>query len=165
MYHNSMRYKASVSQLDRIMTRVDKRKDGCWIWTGKGRTGLHGEYGGVRCNGKQMSTHRAVWILLRGPIDGIDLLHQCPNKLCCNPDHLNKGDQKKNLQEALEARGGKPWQADGETHCNAKLSDDDVRAIRKRCRNGASQSSVAKMFNVTQPCISQIINRKWRKSV
>lgn len=103
--------KTAQQQLDRIMGHVDKAVKGdygCWIWTGKGRSGLFLEYGATRLFGKMMSTHRAVWILLRGPIKGIDLLHQCPHKLCCNPDHLRMGNQSQNSKEAVAARGG-PW--------------------------------------------------------
>lgn len=106
--------------MERIMRRVIKRPDGCWEWIGKCRTGLYGEYGGTRLNGKMMSTHRAMWILIKGYVPK-DLLHQCPLKLCCNPDHLNEGDQRQNLLEAVQAKGG------GWGFCNPKHSCHEKR--------------------------------------
>lgn len=97
------------SAMERIMSHVDK-VDGHWLWTAKGRTGLFREYGGTRLNGRAMSSHRAVWILHKGPIPfGIDLLHQCDVKLCCNPAHLRLGTHRQNHEEAVAARGGVHW--------------------------------------------------------
>lgn len=43
---------------------------------------------------------------------------------------------------------------------NGKLSDDQVREIRRRRAAGESQHSLAREFGVTQPTVSAIIRRK-----
>jgi len=48
----------------------------------------------------------------------------------------------------------------GETAPNAKLSEDDVREIRRRCEEGESQAAVARAFNVTGTSVSYIVKRK-----
>lgn len=61
---------------------------GCWLWSGalteKG-------YGRVSRSGVKYRTHRLVWELLTGQrlLSGTDLHHLCPNRHCCNPDHLS----------------------------------------------------------------------------
>ena len=48
--------------------------------------------------GRPMNVHRAVWEHLVGPLDGLDLLHQCGNTRCWNPDHMqpmSRGENRK----------------------------------------------------------------------
>lgn len=42
----------------------------------------------------------------------------------------------------------------------AKVSEDDVREIRRRCARGESQSSVAADYGLTQVGVSCIVRRK-----
>jgi hypothetical protein len=73
----------------RIKARCEIVGD-CWVWTGARR----GNYGLVRVlwNGvsKLRNVHR-VMLALSSPEpvrDGYSVLHNCGNKLCCNPAHL-----------------------------------------------------------------------------
>ena len=149
-------------QLERIMKRVTKRDDGCWEWIGKSRTGLFNEYGGTRLSGRMMSTHRAVWILIKKSVPK-DLLHQCPMKLCCNPDHLREGTHRENIMEAITARG-KPWgvcKPAGDDHPARKVSLKDEEAINKRYLAGEKQRVIASKYGITQARVCQI-NKKIR---
>lgn len=57
----------------------------CWIRTGF----LSKGYGRVNTGGKHIPAHRYMWTVMRGPIPkGMHLHHLCPNKACCNPQHL-----------------------------------------------------------------------------
>jgi predicted DNA-binding protein (UPF0251 family) len=50
----------------------------------------------------------------------------------------------------------------GETHGHAKLTVNDVQAIRARVASGDTQQSVALAFGVAQPCVSRIVHgRRW----
>lgn len=73
----------SVDVLDEY---IDASGD-CWLWTG--RTGRY-DYGTVGAFGKKnVMAHRAVWLVLVGPIpEGMHLDHLCRVPLCVNPDHL-----------------------------------------------------------------------------
>jgi HNH endonuclease len=63
--------------------------DGCWQWTGSGTAHGYGVFfrGPGPTNGT--SAHRVVYEWVRGPIpDGMHLDHQCRNRGCVNPDHM-----------------------------------------------------------------------------
>lgn len=63
--------------------------------------------------------------------------------------------------EPVHATFGK--RQDGEANDMAKLTADDVVAIRRRCAEGESQASLARAFGVNHANISMIVNRKtWR---
>ena len=48
----------------------------------------------------------------------------------------------------------------GENHHAAKLTDDNVRTIRARLKQGDTQWAVAQEFGVSQGSISKIHNRR-----
>lgn len=63
------------------------RRSRCWINTTHAvdRTG----YGAVKVDGRKISTHRAAYTVLVGPIPPKhDLDHLCGERNCYNPDHL-----------------------------------------------------------------------------
>ena len=53
----------------------------------------------------------------------------------------------------------------GETHHNAKLTDHDVELIRLLREGGMKLKEIAKKFECTPECISQIANYKTRSQV
>lgn len=144
--------------LDRIMQHVVKHKgSGHWEWVGRCRTGSNGEYGGTRLNGKMMSSHRAVWILLKGYIPR-DLLHQCGMTLCCNPAHINEGDQRQNLLEAIVSRGdGWGCTKKGYKRPKTKTSEQDRETIRMRAASGENRYSIAASYGISKARVSQIV--------
>lgn len=76
-----------------LFMRVQQLPDGCWAWTrGRQKNG----YGVVNHKGEGRLAHSVAWELLRGPIPtGQRLGHMCPNKACCNPDHLSLGKRRR----------------------------------------------------------------------
>jgi len=94
----------------------------CWEWPTRRR------YGYGRLNGPDnIMAHRAVWETVNGPIpDGLKILHRCDNPPCCNPHHLFLGTDADNVADKVakgrEIRGERQWMA--------KLTEDDIRAIR-----------------------------------
>jgi hypothetical protein len=75
--------------------RVEKRADGCWIWTG---TVAPNGYGRVTLGGKPESAHRVAWTLVVGPVPaGRVLHHRCHVPLCVNPAHLEPLTQREHL--------------------------------------------------------------------
>lgn len=58
----------------------------CWVWTGRrNRNG----YGRLRWRGREPVAHRLIWELIKDPIPYLHVLdHDCKNRPCCNPDHL-----------------------------------------------------------------------------
>lgn len=96
--------------LDKFWSRVKKMPSGCWHWTGiqhRNKTTHDLEYGilqvGPRNNRKNIRANRLSWELHYGPIpEGMMVLHKCDNKLCVNPEHLELGDNSKNIQDAWD---------------------------------------------------------------
>lgn len=69
--------------------------NGCWIWRGellRGRARLS------RGGGSHVSPYRVTYEAVHGPIaDGLYACHTCHNAACINPDHIQPGTQKENL--------------------------------------------------------------------
>lgn len=97
--------------LDRFWARVDKREDGCWVWTGTQSRG----YGQIIVDGRVYRVHRYSWFIHKGtwPSPSLTLDHLCRNKACVNPDHLEEVTARENVRRAQEATGTKAYA----THC------------------------------------------------
>lgn len=82
-----------------VWPKVDRRGDDeCWPWLGgRNKRGGHGvAYIG---NGRSIAAHRAVFVLLRGPIpDGLVTDHLCRNPSCVNPSHIEPVTQAENVR-------------------------------------------------------------------
>ena len=62
------------------------------------------------------------------------------------------------------SKRGRGWRI-GETHHNAKLTDHDVELIRLLKEGGMMIVEIAKKFECSPECISQIVNYKSRIQV
>ena len=91
----------------RFWSKVDVgHRFACWNW--KAATDPYG-YGVMSLTDHGMQrAHRMACKLANGPApDGKDfVLHQCDNRLCCNPAHLHWGDGFDNMQEMVERDAG-----------------------------------------------------------
>lgn len=83
-------------------------------------------------------------------IDGLVVRHTCDNPPCVEPSHLILGTQADNVADAVER--GRTCR--GERRANAKLTEDDVRAIRTDKR---SQRAIAAEYGVSQPTVGKVI--------
>lgn len=142
-------------------SRVDKSggPDACWPWMlsrrGKG-------YGQVCIGNRRVcDTHRVAHVLAVGPIpDGHFVCHSCDNPPCCNPAHLWIGTPDDNVRDMMR-KGRRVWRGlPGQTNPRARLSNEQVRAIRKMEGSGVS---IAKRFGVHPVTISHIrTGRSWK---
>jgi hypothetical protein len=128
---------------------------GCWIWTGpvSKRTG----YGQMALKGKPFMPHRVAWEVANGPIPaGLFVLHRCDIRTCVNPDHLFLGSHKQNMRDMKD----KSRAASGERNGSAKLTIDDVKAIRN---SELSYARLASIYGVVWATIQNIKSAKtWR---
>jgi len=99
-----------------------------------------------------------------GPIpEGRNVCHHCDRPLCVRPDHLFVGTQADNMAD-MAAKGrrrhftGRPQK--GETNYYAKLTEDDVRTIRKLEADGISRKVIAERFGIHPSNIYYIVSRK-----
>jgi hypothetical protein len=133
---------------------------GCWAWQAA-KTPLG--YGFIKINGRMVGAHRASWLIYRGEIPpGKNILHECDNPNCVNPNHLSVGTQSKNISDMVKrGRGRIPR---GEGHYLTRLTNADVVDIRGKYANGnVTQRELAKEYGVDRSSISKICSRKnWK---
>ena len=140
--------------MERFDSKVSRsRGPGCWEWTAAPTTGGYGRFW---MNGKSIDAHRAAWIIKFGSIPrALCVCHQCDNKMCVRPSHLFLGTRAEN-QADMKAKGRS---ARGSRNAKTKLSVHAVLRIRKFSRDGRSQHSLARLFNVSRSCIAHIVRR------
>lgn len=126
----------------------------CWECTSHVPIGIG--YIRVRVNNKNIYLHRYYYEKYKGKIsEGMVVRHMCDNKICCNPDHLETGTQKDNMND-MKIRG-RASKGEGSPH--AKLKEEDVINIRLSLLNN---QILAKQYNVSDSLISAIRNnRAW----
>lgn len=137
---------------------------GCWCW--KGSTN-QGGYGLIKIAGQNWLAHRASWAAYHGPIpENMKIIQSCGHRRCCNPAHLLLGSYGNEIMLSSIGAGGKTGFVVGHTHSRKKrlrkLTDDDVRAIRQ---SNDGLMVLASKYNVSQPLISNIRNRKRKQLV
>jgi hypothetical protein len=101
-------------------TKVDAPSDfQCWTWKGSANEKGYGRF-------ENAPAHRWSFEFFNGPIPaGKMLLHSCDNPACVNPKHLRADTHWANERDAV-ARN---------RYCNAKLTEDQVRYIRRNPDN------------------------------
>jgi hypothetical protein len=142
--------------------RFVRKGSGCWEWTAATGGSHYGSFGVTRS--RQMPAHRFSWELHFGPIPkGLFVCHHCDNRLCVRPDHLFLGTHLDNMADMVAKGRGRSGVRSGVLNHNARLTEDDVRAIRQRRAAGETTVALGKAFGVSSPQISYIVNRKvWR---
>lgn len=151
------RYGFSTTIEERFWAKVSiTGGDDCWNWNGCKLPSGYGIIG--RGTGQvPIGAHVVSWIIHNGSFaPGLSVCHKCDNRSCVNPNHLFLGTQQDNLKD-MRSKGR---QVKGEKHGLAKLSEDDVRAIRG---SNETQARLAAHFGVNQSCISKIqLGKRWK---
>ena len=132
----------------------------CWVWGGS-RTGPERMYGKICVAGRLLRTHVQAWMLHHGTEvpEGLEVAHTCHNGLCCNPAHLEAMTHRQNEDAKLAA--GRT--TTGERNGMARLTEDDVRAIRRRRSEGATLAVIADEFGVSFQHVSSLIRGdRWK---
>lgn len=140
---------------DKIMPEPNT---GCWIWIG---AILKKGYGAFGFRGKVQNAHRVAYTLYVDEIpDGLLVCHHCDNRACVNPQHLFLGTSLDNTLDMMRKRRHNPVK--GESNAHAKLTENDVRLIRKRAIDHSRQE-IASVFKISISHVDKIINRrKWK---
>ena len=131
---------------------------GCWEWTGVNCFG----YGLIPYKGKMVRTHRAAAFLWLGiPLGSRKLIcHKCDNPPCFNPDHLFAGTHADNMRDMVLKGRSKPRK--GVENGNSRLTEDDVRAIRRKRIAGVQNKELRQEYGLTRDAVIRICNgRRW----
>lgn len=144
---------------------IKNNKEECWHWTACIDTAGYGQF--YLSSTKPARAHRIAYTLTKGQISiGLQVQHQCNNRLCCNPNHLELGDNSKNLQYMIKCKRAN--KAVGENHGNAMLTEDQVRDIHKLYENAGKPAklkwqfteSIAQKFGISKQQVGNIIRGK-----
>jgi hypothetical protein len=130
--------------------------DDCVVWpftrTAQG-------YSRIWHNGQMRPAHRVMCEMLNGPPSGplIDTAHSCGNGHlgCMNPKHLRWATKVENSRDRI-AHG---THGRGEKHALAKLSHDDVLAIREMAPFAVA-AWIAPYYGISTAQMSRIIRRQ-----
>jgi hypothetical protein len=150
----------------RFRSKVDRSGE-CWLW--QGSTNQFG-YAVFWLAGRQVRAARvALFLDGRVPNDHRSFaLHHCDNPACVRPTHLYWGTHTENMADRANrgrtARGDRmPHQrVHGEAHPKSKLTEDDVREIRRTYRPGLG-GELMRRFGISQPTLWNVVNGKsWR---
>lgn len=128
----------------------------CWEWVG-----YITKYGYGACSGLYpiFGTNRSpklAYLLTRGTIPkGLQVLHSCDNRRCCNPLHLRLGTHQENMRDMV-TRGRESHYGvsqPGEINGSSKLTKEQVKSILKDTR---TLKLISKDYGISKVRISQI---------
>lgn len=135
-----------------------EKTESCFLW--KAHTNRYG-YGQISIGRKNVLAHRLSWELHNGPIpDGLHVCHKCDVRNCVNPNHLFLGTTQDNTADKMKKGRHVSGIGRGEGHLFAKLSEDNVRDIRRLLSNGIEGVAIAREYNITKSLVSQIKLKK-----
>lgn len=143
--------------------KVSKRPHpkGCWEWTGSAP-----RYGYAWDGERVIPAHRLSWLIYRSRIPkDKDVCHKCDNPLCVRPSHLFLGKKSENVRDSISKGRWKVPGLKGEEVWCAKLTDVQIRRIRRMKNRGVmNQTQIASLFGVGPDHVSRIVRRLVRKS-
>lgn len=163
IYHE----KSYLDVLNRFWYNVDIKEDHeCWIrkasLTGFGYTQL-------KIEGESVASHRFSWEIHNGNIPVIKgknrlcVLHKCDNRACVNPHHLFLGTQKDNIQDMIKKGRRHNSPAKGSQVHGSKLTENQVRIIKRSLKLGIDQWILSKIFQISAGTICNIYkNKRWK---
>ena len=125
---------------------------GCWLWSASSLP--NNSYGQFYFKGKVQLAHRVSYILFKGEVGSLCVLHKCDIQCCVNPDHLFLGTYKDNAND--RDRKDRGANMVGENNPHSKLTNYDIDKIRELLTSGLYQKDIAKLYNVSAQHISKI---------
>ena len=136
----------------------------CWEWQGgKDKAGygrIHVKRHCERKTGRNFFSHRIVYMVFTGAYIEPEeyILHQCHNRVCCNPDHFLLGDHQENMDDLHDSR-----RVAGEKNSNSKLKEEEVWEILCLYHDeGYSMREISEEYGVARGTISDIVyGRTW----
>lgn len=118
----------------------------------------NGGRGKIKIDGREEGAHRAMCRLAHGnpERDELEAAHSCGkgHEGCVNPKHLRWATRQENVADKFTH--GTTLR--GEMSPGAKLTADDVMAIKSMAANKFSQSEIATTYGIHQSMVSKILS-------
>lgn len=135
-----------------------------WVFDGKGYPTVKLSKGGIATRHK---VHRLVCRAFHGPgPDGYDVAHLDGRRDTPNAENLTWASRSENCRHAVghgTHRGFSSDTVSGASHPRAKLSAEEVAAIRHRISVGEKQSAIGRAYGVHRSTINDIAKGlKWK---
>lgn len=149
--------------LERFWSKIDRTggPDACWVWTGYLRPTRSGPgYGAFWITGYRYElAHRFAWKATNGDVaGGAFVCHRCDNPPCVNPAHLFLGTHIHNVRDKIRKGRHRTGNHKGEAHGQARLTEEDVRTIRRLRATGEWRyRDLAWQFQVSVGCIAGVV--------
>lgn len=124
---------------------ITVNEHGCWLWQGATDKRGYARFGG------NCLVHGVTFRMAGFICDGDkELCHTCPHRNCVNPYHLYAGTHKENMQDAANAgvMGQGP----------RKVTMEQIELIIQMYRDGHSQASICRRFNLSQAWFTKFKN-------
>lgn len=140
---------------------VSVSERGCWEW--RGQLVTKSGYGQVWVYPRMRYAHRVAWTITHGDPGKLHVCHHCDNPKCINPAHLFVGTARDNALDMVRKGRAKNKPHPGTAHKLAKLTDDDVREIRRlytpspRKPHPYNTKGLAKKYGVAPSLIHRIV--------
>lgn len=142
----------------------------CWVWTGPRTKKGYGYIGIGGRSGRKHLAHRVSYCWAQGmeltALGERCVLHECDGGSigCVRPEHLSVGTRiENNIDMRARNRGTKPPRRCGTSNNKAKLTDEDVRSVRRRYAGGEPVSAIAESLDVNKTTVYGILNGKnWK---
>lgn len=134
-------------------------KTNCWEWI---KSLSNRGYGIFNYNKKMTLVHRIMYEKYKGKIPSkMFVCHSCDNPKCSNPDHLFLGNQFDNMKDMEnKCRSNKSY---GESHVRAILTEDIVRKIKIKFKNGLTKKQISMELNIPYHQVRYVcIGKTWK---
>lgn len=131
--------------------------DGCMLWLGRKDRHGYGKFdSGATTLAHRVSLHMSEGV---APMSRHQSAHSCRNRDCVAPAHLRWATPRENAID----RGADGTALVGDRNHKAELSPQDVLGIRRKLSEGYSQTSLGRLYGVSQQSISAIaLGKSWR---
>ncbi len=118
-------------------------------------------YGRIWRAGVPWLVHRWVWTMANGPIpDGMHVCHTCDNRPCFRLAHLFLGTRAENMADMVAKGRSTKGRNQGVDNASAKLTADEVRAIRAALASGEKGTTMAATYGISDALVSCIRHRQ-----
>lgn len=142
--------------------------DECWEWLGVrdakgyGRFNVHNGKTWQNGAARIRFASRVAFALSAHDPGELHVCHRCDNPACVNPRHLFLGTHQDNVADMNRKGRASGGSSPGGSNPAARLSAEQVDAIRARLEDGERQVDIAAAFGVSQSAISKIkVGRTW----